>query len=289
MPNQRARPTLRRRRLGALLREARTSARQTLEEASRRMGWDTTKLSKIENAKAHISAKEIPELMAGYGVTDETLIGALAALAKDAGKRGWWQTYGDVVASEYSDYISLEADAESTNIYAPSLIPGLLQTGAYAREVIDATAMIRSDAEITALVEVRKTRQAVLTRRERPLKLWAVINESALLHRFAGHPSLMREQLRHLLDMADLPNVTIQVMAVDATPHPGMLGLFHVVRFQHPWPTVVHLENIMGSTFAEGADVAKVYEDAFDRIVAAALPVDYSRERIKAIMEGNGK
>ncbi|MFF4408518.1 helix-turn-helix domain-containing protein [Streptomyces sp. NPDC001407] len=289
MPNQRARPTLRRRRLGGLLRDARNSTKQTLEEAAGRMGWDPTKLSKIENAKAHISAKEIPELMAIYDVTDETLIGALAGLAKDAGKRGWWQTYGDVVAAEYSDYISLEADAESMNIYAPNIIPGLLQTGAYAREVIDATAMIRTPDEIAALVEVRKARQMVLTRPKQPLKLWAVINESALHQRFAGHPALMREQLRHLLDMMDLPNITIQIMAIDAVPHPGMVGLFHVVHFPTPWPMVVHLENIMGSTFAEGLDVAKVYEDAFDRVVAAALPADLSRERIKAIMEGNGK
>ncbi|MGK5543385.1 helix-turn-helix domain-containing protein [Streptomyces sp. URMC 127] len=289
MPNQRARPTLRRRRLGALLRDARDSAGQTLEEAAGRLGWDPTKLSKIENAKAHIPAKAIPELMAGYGVTDETLIGALAGLAKDAGKRGWWQTYGDVVAAEYSDYISLEADAETMNIYAPNIIPGLLQTGAYAREVIDATAMIRTPEEIAALVEVRKARQVVLTRPQQPLKLWAVINESALHQRFAGHPLLMREQLRHLLDVMDLPNITIQVMALDAVPHPGMAGLFHVVHFPGPWPTIVHLENIMGSTFAEGSAVTKVYEDAFDRVVAAALPADLSRERIKSIMEGNGK
>ncbi|MFF4531630.1 helix-turn-helix domain-containing protein [Streptomyces sp. NPDC001407] len=289
MPNQRARPTLRRRRLGDLLRETRESARLSSDEAARLMGWDPTRLSKIENARARISATEISELMKAYGVEDESLIGALAGLAKDAGKRGWWQTYGDVVAAEYSDYISLESDAESMNIYAPSLIPGLLQTGAYAREVIAATSMIRTPEEVTALAEVRKTRQVVLTRTERPLKLWAVIDERALLHRFAGHPSLMREQLRHLLDMADLPNITIQVMAIGATPHPGMLGLFHVVHFRRPWPTVVHLENIMGSTFVEGSSVTKVYEDAFDLVVAAALPVDYSRERIKSIMEGNGK
>lgn len=98
----------------------------------------------------------------------------------------------------------------------------------------------------------------------------------------------MREQLRHLLDMAGLPNITLQVMPLTATPHPGMLGLFQVVRFPQPWPTVVDLENIRGGYFIEGTDDVTVFETAFDRVVAAALSVDDSRETIKNIMEGNG-
>ncbi|MFD9052997.1 DUF5753 domain-containing protein [Streptomyces zaomyceticus] len=141
--------------------------------------------------------------------------------------------------------------------------------------------------EVSVLVEMRKKRQAILTDTSRPggpLKLWAVIHESPLHYRSATHPSLMREQLRHLLDMADLPNITIQVMPILATPHPGMAGPFHIVRFPHPWPTVISLETLRGGSFAEGTDDVKVYEAAFERIVAAALPVDDSREKIKSTM-----
>lgn len=253
------------------------------------MTWDESKLSRIENAKARMRPQDVATLLKLYDVTDPGVVAALEGLAKDAGKQGWWQPYGDVVANGYKDYLTLESDAESTHIYTPNLVPGLLQTGAYAREIITATAITRTPQEVIALAEVRKTRQAILTTRpDGPLKLWAVIHESALHQRFASLPSLMREQLRHLLDMADLPNITIQVMPLTATPHPGMLGLFEVVRFPHPWPTVINLENLRGGYFVEGTDDVKVFETAFERVVAAALSVDDSREIIKNIMERNG-
>lgn len=87
--------------------------------------------------------------------------------------------------------------------------------------------------------------------------------------------------------MADLPNITIQVMPLEATPHPGMVGLFEVVRFPAPWPTVINLENLHGGSFVEGTEDVKLFETAFERVVAAALPVDDSREHIKKIMERN--
>ncbi|SFD61467.1 hypothetical protein SAMN05421773_1216 [Streptomyces aidingensis] len=252
------------------------------------MGWDESKLSRIENAKARMPPPGVTKLLRLYGVNDPEVAAALENLARDAGKQGWWQTYGDAVALSYKDYLTLETDAESIQINAP-LIPGLLQTGAYAREIIGAMALTRTPEEVIALAEVRKTRQAILTTRAGgPLKFWAVIHETALHQRFAAQPTLMREQLRHLLDMSDLPNITIQVMPLAAGAHPGMLGLFEVVRFPHPWPTVVQLENLRGGYLVEGTEDVKVFETAFERVVAAALPVDESRETIKKIMEGNG-
>jgi hypothetical protein len=249
------------------------------------MGWDNSKLSRIETAKSQIKPQDIEPLLKLYDVTDPEVVAALRGLAKDAGKQGWWQAYGDVVALSYKDHLTLETDAESIRIYTPDLIPGLLQIGAYARETIAATALTRTPEEVIALAEVRKMRQAILTRTRDPLKLWAVIHEAALHQRFAAQPSLMREQLRHLLDMADLPNITIQLMPLNSTPHPGMLGLFEIVRFPQPWPTVISLENIRGSYFVEGTEDVGLFETAFDRVVAAALPVDDSREAIRNFME----
>jgi transcriptional regulator with XRE-family HTH domain len=287
MPNVRAQPTLRRRRLGQALRTYRNDAGLSLDSAGRSMGWDESKLSRIETAKARMRPQDIEPLLKLYEVTDPNAIAALQGLAKDAGKQGWWQAYGDVVALSYKDHLTLESDAESVRIYSPNLIPGLLQTGAYAREIIAALALTRSPEEVIALAEVRKTRQAILTTPRDPLKYWAVIHEAALYQRFAAHPALMREQLRHLLDMADLPNITIQVMPLNSTPHPGMLGLFEIVRFPQPWPTVVNVENIRGAHFVEGTEDVQIFETAFDRVVASALPVDDSRATIRNILERN--
>ncbi|MFI0937569.1 helix-turn-helix domain-containing protein [Streptomyces sp. NPDC021020] len=290
MPNVRAVPTLRRRRLGNALKAYRLEAGLSGEAAASAMGWDDSKISRIENAKARMPPGDVATLLKVYGIEDAEAVHALEDLAKDAGKQGWWQTYGDVVTLSYADYLTLESDAESVHVYTPSLIPGLLQTAAYARESIAATALTRTTGEVNALAEVRKTRQAILTFRPDapPLKLWAIINEAALHQRSASQPNLMRDQLRHLLEITDLPNVTIQVMDLHATPHPGMLGLFEVIRFPGPWPTIVHLENLRGGSLVEGTDDVKVFENAFERVVATALSVDDSRARIKRIMEGSG-
>lgn len=282
-------PTVRRRRLGSTLRRLRNDAGVSIEAIAEATGWDPSKVSRIENAKAHLPVKDVAPLLGHIGVTDAAVIAALEGLAQDANKTGWWTTYGNVVADGYKDYIGLEEDAETTHIYAQGLIPGLLQTGAYAREIIAGTAPHLTADDVAALAEVRKKRQAILTdgsRTNGPLKLWAVIHEAVLSYRSAARPTLMREQLRHLLDMTDLPNTTIQIMPRDAPAHPGMVGPFHVVRFPQPWPTVINLENIRGGYFVEGTDDVKAFESAFELIVAAALPVDDSRETIKKIMEG---
>lgn len=285
MPNVRAKPTLRRRRLGGALKGFREKAGLTIEASASEMGWDNGKLSRVENAKAQIWPREIASLLRVYGVEDPTIVTALEELAKNAGKQGWWQTYGDVISGVYQDYMFLESDASSLRVYCPSLIHGLLQTTSYAREVIAAGAITRSLDEVAALAEVRQARQAVLTRPGNPLKVWAVLHEAALRQRFPARPDAMPAQLQRLLDLSEMANVDIQVMPLDSSPHPGLNGPFDIVSFSGPWPTVVNLENLRGGFFIEGDEVS-AFETAFDRTVAAALPVDVSRETIKKIMEG---
>ncbi|UBI39398.1 helix-turn-helix domain-containing protein [Streptomyces mobaraensis] len=289
MPNQPAQPTLRRRRLGEALRKYRNQAGMSLDRVAEVMGWDRTKLSKIENAKAHIRPVEASKLLGIYGVDAPDILMAIEALARDAAKKGWWTTYASVVDAHVKDYLSLESDAESTRICSPNLIPGLFQTGPYAREIIAASSFWRPADEVTAFAEVRKARQAVLTTRREggrpPLNFWAVIHEAVLHQRFAAHPTLMRDQLRHLLDMSGLPNITIQILPMAMAPNPAMMGLFEIVRFPSPWPTVVVTENVVGGQFVEGTEHVAMFEGAFDRTVAAALPVDQSREIIKKTME----
>ncbi|MEO3807951.1 helix-turn-helix transcriptional regulator [Sphaerisporangium sp. B11E5] len=285
MPNSRPVPTVRRRRLGESLRRFRNAAGLNLDEAAAAVGWTAPKLSRIENANAHIRRGEVIALLKAYGVTDSEVFDALETLARDAGKRGWWQTYSGIVAPAYADYISLESDAESVKTFAPLLIPGLLQTAAYARETISGITMTRTPEEIAALAELRLARQAVLTRPTGPLKIWAVISEAVLHQRFAVRPSTMRDQLRRLTDCAELPNITLQVMPLASTPHPGHAGGFSLVGFPTAMPDVVMLENLMGVSYVEGGTEVSTFTDAFSRIVAAALPVDDSKALIARMEE----
>jgi len=290
MPNVHATPNIRRRRLGEALRRYRNEAKLSLDQAADLMGgsWDGPKLSRIENAKAKLSARDAAVLLGHYGVTDEEVVTALENLARDAGKTDWWSVFGDVVGQALQDLISSQSDAESIRQYQPNVIPGLLQIGAYAREITMATSFHRSADDHAATAEVRIARQSILTRPGNPVKYWVVIHEALLYQRFVSHPSLMREQLRHLLDMGDLPNVTIQVMPLTAGPHPGASGNFAITQFQRPWPTLVSVEHRGEIRYREGDDEARLFGDAFDQIVAAALPADQSRETIRKHMEGHG-
>ncbi|MEU8268307.1 helix-turn-helix transcriptional regulator [Sphaerisporangium sp. NPDC049002] len=286
MPNTPVVPTVRRRRLGSTLRHLRNQAGLTLDEAAAAMGWKAPKMSKIENASATIRPPEVAALLKAYGVSDPEVFAALESLARDAGKKGWWQTYTGVVSSAYADYISLESDAERICEWSPLLIPGLLQTAAYARENIAGITHFRTPDEIAALVEVRQARQSVLSRPGNAVELWAIIHEAALHQRFAVRPATMREQLRRLLDVADLPNVTVQIMPLDSTAHPGILGGFSLVTFPGPIPDLVLFENLSGATYVEGHDTT-TFAKAVERIRASALSVEDSLARIAKLEEGS--
>lgn len=250
------------------------------------MGWKAPKLSKIESAHQAIRPADVGAVLTVYGVNDPTVRTALENLARDAGKKGWWQTYSGVASPAYADHISLEADAEAIHVWAPLLVPGLLQTAAYARETITGATTSRTVEEVTALVEVRMARQAVLSRPDEAPELWAIIHEAALHQRFAVRPATMRDQLRRLREACEMPNVTVQVMPLDSTPHPGLVGGYALTHFPQPMPTVVLLENLSGATYVEGDDAAP-FTKAFDRIRAAALPVEDSLARIVQIEEGH--
>lgn len=284
MPNSPLVPTIRRRRLGSTLRMLRNTAGLTLDSAAKTMDWTAPKLSKIENATQSIRPAQVADLLAAYGVTDPDVRTALENLAKDAGKKGWWQAYSGIVSPAYADYISLEADADRIFEWSPLVVPGLLQTAAYARENIAGITTFRTPEEITALAEVRLARQSILARPGAPLDLWVVIHEAALHQRFAVRPTTMREQLRRLLDAADMPNVTVQVMPLDCTTHPGVVGGFSLVAFPGPTPDVVLLENLGGETYVEG-DGTTPFTKAAERIRATALPVEDSLARIAQMEE----
>lgn len=282
MPNARAKPTFRRRRLGSALKRYRLQAGLTLEVAATAMKWDAGKMSRIENARAQIRTTEVAPLLKVYGQDDPKVVKILEELAKTAGQQGWWQTYSSIIHDRYDDYMDLEWQSTSLRGYSCSLIHGLLQTTAYAREVIAAIAVTRPPDQVEALAQVRLARQAVLTRPGNPLKLWTVVHETALRQEFRSN--VMVDQLQRLLDLSELPTVTIQVMPADARPHPGLIAPFDLVTFPEPWPAMVNLENVTGGIFIEDGDEVDVYDTAFKHIVAAASPVDVSRGLIEDIL-----
>lgn len=267
-------PSVRARQLAAELRRLRDAATLTGEEAAGQLGWSPSKISRIETGQTAPSPADLRRLLDLYEVVG-TQRGRLELLGQSAGQRGWWDAYSDTLGAEYTALIALEAEAESVRWYSPMLVPGLLQTERYAREVIACGLLIAPPGEIERRVQVKMNRQRVLGK-DNPLRLDVVLDEAAVL-RTVGGAEVMQEQLAHLVTMAARPNITIQVLPLIAGPHPATTGEFTILAFPDLIaPGVVYLENMTSDLYVEReADVYR-YGLAFDRLRALALTPEES-------------
>lgn len=277
-------PTVRRRRLAAELRRLRERAELTLEEARGRLGWSIAKLSRIETARQGITVKDLDKVLDLYGLEDTDRRATLKALARNARTRGWWDAYADSLPTDYANYIALEAEAAAMRSFSVHMFHGLLQTPEYAREIITSALMaLVPPAEVERRVEVRTTRQRILTRNDTPLRFWGVIDE-AVLHHMVGSTEVMRGQFEYLIQMAERPNVQLQVLPYGKAAHPATAGAFDILEFpeQHD-PDVVYVEMMTSSLYIEGDNDVYMHALAFDHLLAMALDPDESRDLIAAV------
>jgi transcriptional regulator with XRE-family HTH domain len=261
-------PTVRQRRLAQALRELRHEAGLTQEAVAARMGWHSSKLFRLENARSpRVDWLDVRELMDLYGVASPHRE-ALIQLARDARMMGWWTSYRDVFTGSY---VALEDEASALRNYCPELIPGLLQTEHYARAVIRAVRPGYDDESVERRVTARLVRQKALLERERSPELLCVLNE-AVLRRQVGDEHVMAAQLGALADAAARPNVTLQVLPFSAGAHAGLEGGFVLIEFPgEEDPDVVYVEGIMGDLYLESVEEIKRYRLAFERIQTIAL------------------
>ncbi len=269
------------RRLAAELRRLREHAGLTGEEVSQRLGWSGSKLSRIELHRIGVKQADLRRLLALYGV-DESYRDELLALARESKQRGLPQK----AAARFpvATYAFAEAEAESVWNWEPQVVPGLLQTPEYARAVRELWHRMfpSPPAEIDRWVEVRLLRQQVL-KRDPPLQLSVVIDESVLRRRF-GDEAVMRQQLEHLLDAAELPNVGVQICPLDRDRPSLPIGAFSYMQFPQvhdvPLHDIVSIENLEGNYDLEDENETFKYRVAFEYLVAESLDPAASRALI---------
>ncbi|MFE7129953.1 helix-turn-helix domain-containing protein [Streptomyces sp. NPDC057638] len=273
-------PTVRRRRLGQELRRLRELKGMTAEEVADRLLVSQSKISRLENGRRSISQRDVRDLCGVYEVDDHRVVDSLMQMAKDSRQQGWWHAFGDI---PYSVYIGLETDAESLRIYESQVIPGLLQTPAYAEALISGALPESTDAEVEKRVTVRMRRQYRLKENDRPLRLWAVIDEAAL-RRAVGGNAIMREQLEYLAEMAQLPHVTVQVLPFGMGAHPGINGQYAILEFPDTADSsVVYIEGVTSDLYLEKANDVHKYTVMYEHLRAQGLNVDQTRGFIEEI------
>jgi transcriptional regulator with XRE-family HTH domain len=259
-------PTIRRRELGALLRERRADHGLTAEEVTGRLLFSPTKLSRIENGQSGASPRDIRDLCDLYEVTDPGQREHLMTLAREGKQRGWWQDYD----LPYATFVGLEAEAVSINVYQSGVLPGLLQTEEYARAMLRAEVPPFSPQKLEQLLQARLTRQALLAQSAGP-DYHAILDE-ATLHRRVGGPAVMSAQLERIRESAQRPNVTVQVISFETGAHPAMESVFSILNFEQPLVSdIVYVEGLVGNIYLERPTDLERYRTIFSHLRTIAL------------------
>ncbi|MGW4472878.1 DUF5753 domain-containing protein [Nonomuraea sp. NPDC004354] len=275
-------PTVSRRRLAAELRRLREDAQKTGTQVAQVLDGSSSKISRMEKAQVAAHRDDVARL-ADYYEVRPAVRDALLALAAEAEGKGWWEAHGETLSESYTTYIGLEAGAEKALTWQNLVFPGLFQTPDYARAVIgfgDAWSPL-PPTQIDRLVKVRTRRQHVLEGPD-PLQLSVLLEESVLMRRF-GSPEVMRDQLKHVLEVAELPNVTIRVVPLERS---SVFHSFVLLKFPQRegldalHDDYVYIENATDAIFEENEQKTFAYERVFHRISAAALSEEDSLKLI---------
>ena len=274
-------PTVRRLRLAAELREIRESKGKSGETVAKALRWSPSKISRYERAKTGLRPQEVERLLDYYQITGQRRA-LLLALAEDAAQKGWWEEFGDILSDDYQQFIGLEHEATSIAIWHVDVVTGLLQTEAYARQVISSYSRIEPNAPgmIGRMVRVRMRRQQVLDREG--LQLSIVLDESVLKRRI-GSDVVMHEQLQRLVREADRPNLTLRILPLDAQ-HTVVGESFVIFGFGEDSDAmlqdVVSTEHMRSGYTVEAERDTYLHRIAFDTISDTALDPAASRALI---------
>jgi transcriptional regulator with XRE-family HTH domain len=281
------RPTVRRRKVGSELKRLREAAGVSMDEAADRIGGDKSKISRQENGRQGISKLEIEAFLDLYGVQDRRLRTALTTMAREGRRKGWWTQYSNVVGEPFLEQISIESDAARIFIFQPLLIPGLLQTRAYAEECIREVEKGKStaDEQIDTYVTLRLERQQLLESEGAP-QIVCLLDE-AVLHRAVGGAQTMSAQLARLTAVNDPPRLSIQVVPFGQGWHAGLDGGFSIFSYPDPMDLdVVRVSYLDGALYLEEDDAVERYRLAFDQLRAAALSSHESMALIARLARG---
>ncbi len=264
-----------RRRLRRELRQARDALGLSQDQVADRMDWSLSKVIRIENGKVGISTNDLKVLLELYGITDATHVKTMLDLAKESRThRSWWADYEPaMLTKQYADYIGYEDEAGAIRIWCPLILPALLQTEEYAREIITKGGPARlSTKHVENLVEIRMKRQGHLQHREDHPEIIALVGEAAIRQQIGG-PERMRKQLSVIVDAAEAGHVDPRIVPFSAGAHPGLPGGFTLLEFEaQADPDVLYMESFSEATLLwRNQEKVAEFQQVFERLAQLAL------------------
>jgi transcriptional regulator with XRE-family HTH domain len=276
--------TVPRRQLGRYLRQLREEAGITVKAAADALEWSTPRLWRIEKGAVPMRALDVRNMCEVYGASAKTTE-MLTGLARETKAKGWWHSYGGVIATWFELYVGLESAASSLRTYEPELVPGLLQTKGYTTGLWEANKPGGDPSERDRLVAARSQRQRLLSRQLPPPPHLDIILNEAVLRRPIRDREAMAGQLHHILDVGGQSHVTVRVLPFAAGPHQAMVaGTFVILDFpDNREPTTIYSESLTGALYLDRPAEVDAYNDVWDRLAEAALDETRSRKLIAAV------
>ncbi|MBL3806016.1 hypothetical protein EES47_07310 [Streptomyces sp. ADI98-12] len=270
--------------LGSQLRRLREGRGITREAAGYSIRASESKISRMELGRVSFKARDVEDLLTLYGVADGAERAALLDLAREANVAGWWHSYSDVLPGWFQTYVGLEGAASLIRVYEVQFVHGLLQTEAYAHAVVERGMPGASAAEIDRRVALRLERQKLLVSERAPG--FHVVLDEAALRRPYGDRAVMREQLEHLIEISERPNVTLQVMPFSFGGHAGESGAFALLRFpESDLSDVVYLEQLTSALYLDKREEVAQYERAMERLQRDSPDPDRTRDLLRGLVQ----
>ena len=266
-------PTALRIMLGVHLRRLREEAGISRSDAGWAIRGSESKISRLELGRVGFKVRDVDDLLSLYKLDDPDERERLLSLAREANNPGWWQRYDDVTPNWFHSYLGLEMAADLIRTFELQFVPGLLQTPDYARAVVNLGWQEQplSRAEQDRLVALRMRRQQALTR-QRPARLWAVLDE-AVLRRPIGNRAILKAQLEYLLEASRRHNVTLQIIPFEQGGYTATGGAFTLLRFNDSdLPDIVYIEHLTSAVYLDKREELDAYVVTMDAVSITAAP-----------------
>lgn len=276
-------PVLARKRLATALRDLREQRGHTLDHVAGELLISVSKLSRLEKAQGLPQLRDVRDLADFYGLKGTTTAESLMRWARDGRRKGWWTDFTDVFRPEDAEFIGYENEATVSLQYGIPVIPGLLQTPAYARSLLSNMSPQWSEYELDRVLRTRQIRQQNLLERQgvKPLELKVVLHESCLMQS-AGSSEVLRDQLISLQTSAKSDNIDMRVLPMRAEPHPAITSMWQHFSFGEEIDRdVVFLETCAGMKYIEDEPMVRRFERWFAELTRRSLDPEMTAARIR--------
>ncbi|MFC4588714.1 helix-turn-helix domain-containing protein [Sphaerisporangium corydalis] len=268
--------------LGQQLRRMREERGISRETAGYVIRASDSKIGRLELGRSSFKPRDVADLLTLYGVTDDRDREALLDIAARANRPGWWHRFNDVLPPGLGSYLGLEDASSVIRAYEVHGVHDLLQTEEYAHRRFGLLDPEAPPGRVERRVEMQMTRQKVLTR-PGPATLWLVM-DAAALWRSPGDRDLTRAQIRHLIEMSQLPNVALQIVPFGTYVTPGLP--FSMLRFHaKELPDVVYVQHLTGALLLDKPDDVMGYLDVMDSLSVAAIGPDFAADVLHDILK----